>query len=470
MLLDRPRQRSEARRLLGALGLELDLERPVGDCPLPVRQLVEIARALSLDSRVIVMDEPTSSLTAPEAERLFALIGRLKARGCGIIYISHKLEEIYRLADRITVLRDGRKVGTAAAADLPRPELIRWMVGRAVTEQFPSRGAHPGPELLRVEDFSLRARGTKGPLAVDRVSFALRAGEMVGVAGLQGSGHSELLGGLFGRYGAPAAGRVTLAGAPLPVRSPAGSIARGLALLTNDRKAEGIIPELSIRENISLAALGKFSRAGWLDAGGERRAAASRARELDLRAAGLEQPVGTLSGGNQQKVVLARWLETSPRVLLLDEPTRGVDVAVKQEIYQLMDRLTAEGRAILLITSEMPELLALSDRIMVMSRGRRCTAEFCRGPRPPRKKSWPPRWGRKRETGCRAAGPARDRPVARARPCGGCCVPRPRGRCCRCWWCSPWGWLSMPMGRFSSGAPTATCCARSRCSGFWPAG
>ena len=376
--LDTAGQRQQARRLLAELGLEIDIFQPVEQFPVSVQQMIEIAKALSFDSRVIVMDEPTSTLSEPEVEKLFSIIGVLKSRGCGIIYISHKMEEIYRIADRITVLRDGCRVGCARSSGLAREELIRWMVGREISRQFPARSGRAGEVLLEVENFSLQDEEDPSRFVVGEVSFKVREGEIVGLAGLQGSGNSELLHGLFGSCGSLARGEISLEGEAFPARSPGKAIRRGVALLTNDRKANGYVPEMSVTHNITLAALKKFSPLGWLNPAAETLSSRARADSLRLKAASLNQEMATLSGGNQQKVILARWLETGPRVLLLDEPTRGVDVAVKQEIYELMNRWTEQGCAILLITSEMPELLAMADRILVMCRGR-LTEVFDRG-------------------------------------------------------------------------------------------
>jgi ABC-type sugar transport system ATPase subunit len=324
------------------------------------------------------MDEPTSALNAPEVETLFALIQTLKQRGCGIVYISHKLEEIERIADRITVLRDGQWIGTAPAKDLPRAKFIEWMVGRDLGEQFPRRAPHLGAERLRLEQFSVFTEGLSRKPTVQNVSLSVRAGEILGVGGLQGSGASQLFLGLFGAYGRATRGAAFLDGTCLRPASPRQAIESGVALLTNDRKATGLVFSLSIVANATLAALRRLSPAGWRRPARELAAAEKTTRLLRLRAASLDAEVGTLSGGNQQKVAFAKWLQIQPRVLLLDEPTRGIDVAAKREIYQLMDQWTAEGIAILLITSEMPELLSLSDRIVVMHRGQ-ITAEFARG-------------------------------------------------------------------------------------------
>jgi ABC-type sugar transport system ATPase subunit len=363
------RQREEARAWMRELGLEIDVRRPVEQFPVSVRQLIEIAKALSHRARLIVMDEPTSALSAPEVERLFALIQSLKQRGCGIVYITHRMEEIRCIADRITVLRDGRWVGTAPAPELPARKLIQWMVGRDVGEQFPRRAAHPGPERLELEAFSVYPGGFSGPGAV-RVSLTARAGEIVGIAGLQGSGASELFLGLFGAYGKAVRGGARLDGQAFHLASPGRAIASGVALLTNDRKATGLVLSLSIAANATLAGLQALSPLGWRRPARERDAASRTLAPMRLRAPSLDLEVGALSGGNQQKVALAKWLQTEPRLLLLDEPTRGIDVAAKREIYQLMEQWTARGIAILLITSELPELLTLSDRIVVLHRGR----------------------------------------------------------------------------------------------------
>jgi ABC-type sugar transport system ATPase subunit len=376
-------QRAQAARLLQRLGESVDMNRPVEELPIATRQLIEIAKALRQTARVIVMDEPTSALNAAEVENLFGLIRQLKADGCAIVYITHKMEEIERIADRITVLRDGRLIGSAPAADLPAPKLIQWMVGREMSRQALRRPAPPGEELLRVRDFGV-AVGRAGRMAVEGVTFSLRAGEIVGIAGLRGSGNSELLMGLFGGYGRRARGEVRAQGRVVDRRSPARAIRRGIALLTNDRKATGLVLPMSVVENTVLADMKRMSPWGWRRAAWERRAAEKFAADLRLRAASLGMSVGELSGGNQQKVALAKWLQVSPRILLLDEPTRGIDVGAKGEIYELMNACTARGMGILLITSEMPELLAMSDRILVLHRGR-MMAEFGRDEASPEK-------------------------------------------------------------------------------------
>lgn len=363
-------QRVRAKELLARLGLDLDPDAPVGDFPVSVRQMIEIAKALAFEARVLIMDEPTSALNETETARLFDIIRDLKGRGCAIVFISHRLDEIYAVGDFITVLRDGRNAGEARLADLPPDRLVAWMVGREISQQYPTRRPAWGPVVLEVRGLSVPASGGRRGWAASDISFDLRRGEILGLAGLQGSGKSELAHGLFGSLGPGLRGRISLEGRPFHPRTPAASIRRGLALLTSDRKGSGLVPVMSVGRNITLASLPALSPRGWIRAAREQKAAEAAFKAFDIRARSLDQDVSTLSGGNQQKVVLAKWLETSPRVLLLDEPTIGVDVGAKHEIYNLMNRWTAEGLAILLITSDLPELLALSDRVLVMHRGR----------------------------------------------------------------------------------------------------
>jgi len=371
------RQHEAARHWLHQLELKLDVSQPVERFPVAIRQLIEIAKALSQNARVIVMDEPTSALNAPEVNTLFALIQSLKQRGCCVIYITHKMDEIERIADRITVLRDGQWVGTAPAADLPPPKLIQWMVGRDLGEQFPRHAQHLGEERMRLENFTVFSAGLSSRPTAAEVSLSVSSGEVLGLAGLQGSGASELLLGIFGAYGTAVRGRLFLDNSEQLFTSPGQAIDAGVALLTNDRKATGLVLPLSITANVTLAGLRALSPGGWRRPARECRAAEAMTTPMRLRAASMDTEVGVLSGGNQQKVVLAKWLQTRPRLLMLDEPTRGIDIAAKREIYQLVEQWTTEGIAILLITSEMSELLTLSDRIVVFHRGR-VTAEYSR--------------------------------------------------------------------------------------------
>jgi len=378
-VVDFARQASDTARVLGSMGLDIAAGTLVEELPIASQQLLEIARALTRDASVIVFDEPTSALNEREVAFLFERISELRERGRGIVYITHKMEEIYRLADRITVLRDGKTVGTATPDELPPAALVRLMVGRELPADE-SRGGAASEELaLEVSDLSVRHPDSSDRFLVDGASFELGRGEILGLAGLQGSGTSELLHGLFGALGGRVAGRVRLHGKQFEMRSPQQSVHQGLMLLTNDRKTLGLAPEMEVVHAASLASLAKFcDRMGWVRRDEERAAVERLTQEFNLSAPSLDAPVRTLSGGNQQKVYLSRCLLTEPRVLLLDEPTRGVDVGAKADIYRLMRGWVAQGISILLITSEMEELLSLSDRILVMRAGRIAT-EFGRG-------------------------------------------------------------------------------------------
>jgi ribose transport system ATP-binding protein len=375
--MDHRSQKEIARQLLNQLEIDIDLSMPVEEYPLSVRQMIEIAKALVYEAQIIIMDEPTSALNDLEVRRLFDIVRDLKQKRYGIIYISHRLEEIYEIGDRISVLRDGKFVGTANADDLSPQELVRWMVGREISQQFPRRITPTGRERLKIDHFFLPDPSESKRWVVEDVSLSLHEGEILGIAGLGGSGKSELFNGLFGAYGRMTEGDVFLDNEFFKSRSPMASIAQGLVLLTNDRKGTGLVPPMDIIRNITLSSVKSFSPRGWMHTQEEKTAAQRHMEHLGIKAHSLYQEVDTLSGGNQQKVVLAKWLQTSPKVLLLDEPTLGVDVGAKHDIYELMNHWTSEGLAILLITSELPELLAMSDRILVMHRGR-ITAEFTR--------------------------------------------------------------------------------------------
>jgi ABC-type sugar transport system ATPase subunit len=368
--LNKRRQRAHAADLLRHLKIPAELDRPVGGFSVATRQMIEIAKALAVDARVLIMDEPTSALNEIETERLFGLIEDLKRRGCGIVFISHRMEEIFRVGDRITVLRDGRYVNTSPRRAIQPAELVRWMVGRDLAGQFPARKFQPGAERLAVEQFSVSDPLGARRVLVDTISFSVRAGEILGFAGLQDAGNSALFRGLFGAYGGGVSGAVRIDRRPYVVRSPRHAIARGIALLTNDRQGEGLIAPLSVGANLTLAALRRHSPGGWLRPRLEQAAAAGQQRDLGIRFASPRQAVSQLSGGNQQKVVFGKWIETRPRLLLLEEPTRGIDIGAKHDMYELMNRWTEAGIAILLITSELQELLAMADRILVMHRGR----------------------------------------------------------------------------------------------------
>jgi ABC-type sugar transport system ATPase subunit len=375
--LDRRRERVLAERMLSEAEVHVDPDMPAESYPIGIRQTVEIARALSRNASILVMDEPTSALTDTEVERLFRLIRSLRREGKGIIYITHKLEEIFRIGDRVTVLRDGETVATTPVSALNRGELVRQMVGRELQEAEEGAPGAAGEVLLDVRDLVVRGPA-EGRFLVEGVSLSVRRGEIIGLAGLQGCGNSEVLQAIFGVQGDRVSGSVTIAGVPAAGRAPAEAIRRRLALLTNDRKRNGLVLERPVRENITLASLPRYSPAGWVLRGREKDSALRLRDQLRIRTSSTEQEVGTLSGGNQQKVVFARWLETSPELLLLDDPTRGVDVGAKAEIHALVASLREKGCGILLVSSETPELLALSDRVLVMRSGR-IVAEFDRG-------------------------------------------------------------------------------------------
>jgi len=377
--IDRPRMHRGAAALLAELDLHLPVTRPVRLCRIAEQQLIEVAKALSLNARILVMDEPTSALAEAEVERLFGVIRALAARGVAILYISHRLEELPQIAHSVTVMRDGAHIDTRPLAEAPRADLIRMMVGRPLQEYFPKGASTAGAELLRVEGLGLRGDSATGRRPLRDVSFALRAGEIVGLAGLMGAGRTEVLETIFGvhpRY--LVQGRVLLDGRPLDARSPRAAIRRGLAFITEDRKGQSLITLLSVRFNVSLAALGRFVHWAVIDQRGERAAVRGYIRDLQIKTPGPATIVNNLSGGNQQKVALAKCLLARPRVLLMDEPTRGIDVGAKAEIYALMSRLAAEGLGIIMVSSELPELLNMCDRILVLCEGR-LTGEFRHG-------------------------------------------------------------------------------------------
>ncbi len=351
-----------AARLLDRAGAAIDPEVHVRGLSMPEQQLVEIARALGAEARILIMDEPTASLSDQEVERLFRVIGELKARGVGIIYISHRLEELPRIADRVTALRDGVLVGTRRMSEVSRGELIRMMVGRELSAVFPKVAAEPGDVVLEVRGLGCAASGIRD------VDLSVRAGEVVGLAGLVGAGRTELARVLFGLTPADA-GEIRFGGRPVVVDSPARAVGLGIAYVPEDRRRHGVILEMSTAANATLATLRAHARLGLLDARREHATAAEFVRRLAIKTPSLDAPVGNLSGGNQQKVALARWLAAGPRLLILDEPTQGVDVGAKAEIHRLMSELAGEGLAILMISSELPEILGMSDRIAVMHGG-----------------------------------------------------------------------------------------------------
>ena len=365
-VIDRRRLTESTNALLGDLGMELDSGVLLSQLSLAQRQMVEIAKALRDHASILVMDEPTSALTSREVDQLFKLIERLVTRGVAVVYITHRLDEVYRIGTRVTVLRDGANVASHRLSEVTVAELVRLMANRDLSEPFPRRRVEPGATLLSVEGL-----GRKNVLR--DISLSLRAGEVVGIAGLLGAGRSELARVLAGADRSDA-GRVVCGGQPVVFRSPADAIAKGIGLLPEDRKAEGLVAGLTVARNVALPHGPRLSSGGFLPARCEERLAEPVVKDLRVKATPTQE-VRLLSGGNQQKVVLGKWLAGAARIFIFDEPTRGVDVGAKVEIYQLINRLTESGAGVLMISSELPELLGMSDRILVM-RGGRIQAEF----------------------------------------------------------------------------------------------
>lgn len=360
-----------ARDLLTRLGIDIDPEIKVSALRVGEQQLVEIAKALSLDARVLIMDEPTSALSLMECRTLFRVVRQLTAAGVAIVYISHRIDEVMELAQRVTVLRDGRRVLAAPIAALDRDAIIAAMAGRALAALDHPVRAMAGDVVLSVRDLTFEVASPRGwRRVVAGVSFDLRRGEILGIGGLLGSGRTEVLEALFGARSGHRGGRVMIEGEAVNITSPAEARRRGLALVTEDRKAQGLLLGASIRDNVALPSLAAIGRFGLRAFGRECALADRTVRDLNVRCTGIEQTTATLSGGNQQKVVIGKWLATEPRILLLDEPTRGVDVGAKREIYDLIFGLADAGLGLIVVSSELPELLLLSDRILVMSEGR----------------------------------------------------------------------------------------------------
>src|SRR5947209_508289 len=358
-LIVRGSEKRRARELLERVGLSIDPGRRVSNLSVADQQRVEIAKALAVDAKVVIMDEPTATLTETEIDDLFGLIEQLKGEGIAIFYISHRLEEVVRIADRVTVMRDGEVVETIEKGDFDESKLIRLMVGREIDTLYPKEQVEIGDVVLSVE-------GITRPGVLLNCSFDVRAGEILGLAGVVGAGRTELARAVFSADPS-SAGRIALDGKPLKLRSPGEAIAVGIGYLTEDRKGDGLAMQLSVEKNITLA---RIPGPGiWIDRRAERRAAETRRDELDIRTPSLHRAVEALSGGTQQKVVVAKWLETEARVLFFDEPTRGIDVGAKAEIFKLMGDLAARGRAIVLISSYLPELTNMCDRIVVVRDG-----------------------------------------------------------------------------------------------------
>lgn len=358
----RRKMHRRAKELLACLNTPIPTRRRLGELRVAEMQVVEIAKALAHQARVIVMDEPTSALSELEAQALYQIVGDLRRQGVAVVYISHKLDEVFRLADRMSVLRDGAMAATGLRSEFTPEQLIRWMVGRDVSLEAAPRTAVTGPPVLSVQGFSKRN-------VYADVSFEVAAGEVLGLAGLMGAGRTEVVNGLYGLDPADA-GEVQVRGRTVRIRGPRDALRAGIGLVSEDRKLYGLVPTLGVPPNLTLAGLERCCRRGWVSRSAERQVANEAVCALGIRARQLQQPVDRLSGGNQQKVVLGRTLFTEPEVLLLDEPTRGIDVGARAEIHGLIRRLTREGKAVVMVSSEMPELLALSDRLVVLRQGR----------------------------------------------------------------------------------------------------
>ncbi|MBE9610278.1 sugar ABC transporter ATP-binding protein [Chitinilyticum piscinae] len=362
-VIDRAKMKRDCLEYLALLGAgQIDPQTEAGLLSIGQQQMVEIAKALSLNAQVLIMDEPTAALTDREIELLFKIMHDLKARGVGIVYVSHRMEEIFQICDKISVLRDGQFVGERNIPETNFDEIVAMMVGREIGERFPGRTVAQGAVRLRVEGLADEGQ-------ISGIDFAVHAGEVLGIAGLMGAGRSEILKTLFG-INRKSAGLVELEGIPLNIRKPQDAISAGIGFVTEDRKSQGLVLGMSVRENITLTNLHGYANSGVINGGSETQAVNEQIARLKIRTRDAELEVKSLSGGNQQKVVFAKWLEIKPKVLLLDEPTRGVDVGGKAEIYHIINELAAQGVAIVMVSSELPEVLAMSDRILVMHQGR----------------------------------------------------------------------------------------------------
>jgi D-xylose transport system ATP-binding protein len=368
---------SRAQRVLDELHLKLEAHLPVGYLGIGQQHLVEIAKALARNARILVLDEPTAALTDSEADVLFVILRRLRESGAGIIYISHKLGEVLSLSDRITVLRDGRTVSTDPTKTLDTKVVIARMVGREVTDIFPTTHHQPDNVVFEARGVTVEDPNVPGKLLVANASFSVRRGEVLGIAGLVGAGRSELMMAIFGAHPGRLSGEFFVAGSPVAIHHPSDAIRSGIGFVTEDRKRFGLLLDQTIVSNLTLAALKRLSGPLITHPDAETVAGERSMKELRIKARSVFTVAGTLSGGNQQKVVLAKWLLTDPKVLFLDEPTRGIDVGAKQEIYQQINRLASEGMAIVLVSSELPEVLGLADRVVVLHEGR-ITGEFRR--------------------------------------------------------------------------------------------
>ena len=347
---------------LNRLGIDIDPQKEAGELSVGQQQMIEIARAIAAETEVLIMDEPTAALTDREIETLFTVINQLRREGVAIIYISHRMEEIFRMCDRITVLRDGQSIGTKITSETDFEEIVKMMVGRELGERFPERTAEIGGDRFVVEDLSLEG-------IFNNISFNVRKGEILGVAGLMGAGRTEIMETIFGAR-KKKSGRIYMDGKELNIRKPHQAIAAGIGFITEDRKDEGLVLGLTVRENLAIPNLKKLSKSAVIQKQKEKQWTEEMIQKLRIKTSGPEQEVKSLSGGNQQKVVFGKWLGTEPKLLILDEPTRGVDVGAKKEIYSIMNELTEKGFSIIMVSSELPEILGMSDRVMVIHEGK----------------------------------------------------------------------------------------------------
>ena len=376
-VLRREEMYRRSQHLLDDLHLKIDPHVTIRNLGIGQQQLIEIAKALSHEAAILVLDEPTAALTDAEVETFFGIVKKLRDRGVAMIYISHKLDEVFQISDRITVLRDGRTVGTNPTAEWNESQVIARMVGREVGDIFPTIDHLHGDVSLEVRNFTVADPVVPGKKLVDNVNFSVRRGEVLGIAGLMGAGRSDLLMGIFGAHPGKVSGEIIVEGKSVQIRSPAEAIKQGLGFVTEDRKRFGLVLDQTILNNMTLAGLRKISGRFITSVDAEAAAGERAMKELRVKSNSVFTIAGTLSGGNQQKVVLAKWLLTNPRVLFLDEPTRGIDVGAKQEIYAQINRLAKTGLAIVLVSSELPEVLGLSDRVLVLHEGH-VTGEFSR--------------------------------------------------------------------------------------------
>ena len=367
--------KDEAKVYLDMLDVHVDPSKKLKDLRIGEQQLVEIAKAISLNSKIIVMDEPTSAISEKEAEKLFTIIRRLRGEGKGIIYITHRMEEIFKIADRLTVMRDGQYIGTVKAAETSKDEIIRMMVGRDMSEQYPKDPTEKGEVALEVKNLTYTPPMGSFRRSLKNISLKVRHGEVLGIAGLAGAGRSEFFECLAGVHHGDTRGEIIIEGRPVTIKTPADAIRAGISFATEDRKGSGLVLQRSIGENMSLPLLKKFSSMFFMKHQEEKKVWQEQMEALRVKAPSYKTLASSLSGGNQQKVVLARWLMTHPNILLLDEPTRGIDVGAKAEIYQLINNLAKQGMAIIVVSSELPEVIGISDRIVTFCEGE-LTGEF----------------------------------------------------------------------------------------------